>query len=90
MKYLLLYLAIINIAGYAIMAIDKSKAKKHKWRISERNIFIAATLGGSVGVLGGMKHFRHKTKHNKFVYGIPAILILQIAVGCYFFIKIRQ
>ena len=87
MKYLLIYLALINIIGFVIMAVDKSKAKKHKWRISEKNIFITAAIGGSIGVFAGMRQFHHKTKHNKFVYGIPAILILQLAAAIIIYLK---
>lgn len=87
MKYLLIYLALINITGFVIMAVDKSKAKKHKWRISEKNIFITAAIGGSIGVFAGMRRFHHKTKHNQFVYGIPAILILQLAAATAIYLK---
>ncbi len=74
------YLAIVNIAGYAMMGADKQKAKKGAWRIPEKSLFIAALLGGSIGCILGMQHFRHKTRHWYFKYGMPAILILQIAV----------
>ena len=72
------YLVIINITSYAMMGIDKQKAKKGAWRISEATLFMTAILGGSIGSILGMKHFRHKTKHWYFKYGMPAILILQI------------
>lgn len=78
MDFLLIYLIAINIIGFIIMGIDKSKAKRNKWRISEKTIFITALLGGSIGVKLGMKHYRHKTQHKQFVYGIPAIIILQL------------
>jgi uncharacterized membrane protein YsdA (DUF1294 family) len=74
----LIYLVIINIVGFAIMGIDKSKAKKGKWRIPEKTLFAIAIIGGSIGTNLGMKHFRHKTAHKTFVYGMPAILIFQI------------
>lgn len=61
------------------MYIDKEKAKKHKWRISENTLIILALLGGSIGSLIGMNKFRHKTKHIKFKYGIPLIIIFQMA-----------
>ena len=60
------------------MYIDKEKAKKHKWRISENTLIILALLGGSIGSFIGMNKFRHKTKHIKFKYGIPLIIIFQI------------
>jgi len=81
MKYLLIYLLAINIIGFTIMGIDKSKAKKNKWRISEKTIFVIALLGGSIGVKMGMQQYRHKTQHKKFVYGIPSIIIIQLIVA---------
>lgn len=78
MKYLILYCLIINIIGYLAMKIDKERAKRGAYRISEKTLFTIAILFGSVGVALGMKHFRHKTKHKTFVIGIPAIQILQI------------
>ena len=81
MKYFLFYLLIINIIAFSLMYIDKQKAKKNKWRIKEDTLMISAFLGGSIGALVGMNTFRHKTKHAKFKYGIPAILIFQIIIG---------
>jgi len=68
------------------MFLDKRKAKKHKWRISEKNIFLIALLGGSLGCLLGMNIFRHKTKHWYFKFGLPTILVLQV-VTIIFFLK---
>lgn len=87
MNYFLLYLVAINIIGIAIMGIDKHKAKRQSWRVSEKTLFIVALLGGSIGVKIGMELFRHKTHHKQFVYGIPAIIILQIAAAIYFYVK---
>ena len=74
----IIYLLVINIIGYAIMGIDKKKAIRGAWRISEASLFFTAAIGGSIGCILGMKHFRHKTKHWYFKYGMPAILIVQI------------
>lgn len=84
MKYFLIYLAVMNLIGYAIMGIDKGKSKRQSYRISEKALFITALLGGSIGVKVGMELFRHKTHHKKFVYGIPAIIILQLLLLVYF------
>ena len=73
------YIGTLTLAGFLMMGIDKRKAIKHTWRIPEASLFIVAMIGGSAGVLLGMYAFRHKTRHIGFVYGIPAILILQIA-----------
>lgn len=79
------YLIVMNLIGFALMGIDKSKAKKHAWRIPEKTLFLASLLGGSIGTWAGMYVFRHKTKHWYFVVGMPAILLTQIAI--YFFVK---
>ncbi len=60
------------------MFIDKQKAKRHKWRISENTLILISILGGSIGSIIGMQLFRHKTKHVKFKLGLPVILIIQI------------
>ncbi len=72
------YLLVINIAGYGFMRSDKSRARHKKYRIPERQLFMTAILGGSVGVYAGMQLLRHKTKHASFYIGIPAILIAQV------------
>ncbi|MCR5720016.1 MAG: DUF1294 domain-containing protein [Lachnospiraceae bacterium] len=71
----------MNICGFALMGIDKQKAIGNKWRIPEATLFVSAILGGSVGSILGMYHFRHKTKHIQFVVGMPFILFVQIFIG---------
>lgn len=75
---LLEYLIVVNLIGFALMGIDKYKAKKRAFRIPEATLFIVAVIGGSIGSIIGMYAFRHKTRHWYFVYGMPAILIIQI------------
>ncbi|MEG0856517.1 MAG: DUF1294 domain-containing protein [Terrisporobacter sp.] len=82
-----LYLMIINIIGFILMFSDKRKAINHKYRIPEKNLFLVCALGGSAGSLMGMYTFRHKTKHNKFVVGVPILLILNII--CVIFITFK-
>ena len=77
-ELILLYLLIVNAAGFLLMLVDKRKAQKKLWRTPERTLMLTAAIGGSVGILSGMYTFRHKTKHLKFTLGIPVILILQI------------
>ncbi|MPM55251.1 hypothetical protein SDC9_102044 [bioreactor metagenome] len=72
------YLMIINVIGFFIMSIDKKKAIKNVYRIPEKNLFFICIVGGSLGMLIGMYKFHHKTKHNKFVYGVPLLLISNI------------
>ena len=88
MKYFLLYLLLINAVAFLLMLVDKIKAKKNRWRIRERTLFGSALLGGSIGALLGMYTFRHKTKHLSFTLGMPAILIAQIALAVWIFLKI--
>ena len=76
-----LWLAVLNIAAFTAMGIDKYKAEHQKWRIPERNLFILALFGGSVGGIAGMYSFHHKVRHRKFTFGFPAILITQAAIG---------
>ena len=77
------YLLAINAVTFIVYGIDKYKAKKAKWRISEATLLLLAVLGGSVGAWVGMKVWPHKTMHKKFKYGIPAILLIQIALMAY-------
>lgn len=77
---LLSYFAAVNLIGFALMGIDKYKAKKRAFRIPEATLFIVAAIGGSIGSIIGMYVFRHKTRHRAFVYGMPFILIVQIAL----------
>jgi len=78
---LLIYLAAVNLFGLIIMGVDKSRAKRRKWRIPEATLFLVAIIGGSIGSILGMYLFRHKTKHWYFVVGMPVILVLQIIAG---------
>lgn len=71
------YLFIINIIGFALMGIDKKRAVRGAWRISEASLFLTALLGGALGCTLGMRHFRHKTRHWYFKYGMPAIFAAQ-------------
>ena len=77
------YLLAINAVTFIVYGIDKYKAKKAKWRISEATLLLLAVLGGSVGAWVGMKVWHHKTMHKKFKYGIPAILLIQIVLMAY-------
>ena len=75
-----IYLLIVNILGFAFMGIDKRRAIRSAFRIPEATLFAIAILGGSIGSILGMHLFRHKTKHWYFLFGMPIILILQIAL----------
>ena len=80
----LIYLAVINVVTFIMYGVDKWKAKKSKWRIRETALLTLAVLGGSIGAWLGMIVWHHKTQHKKFKYGIPAIIIIQLAIIGYF------
>ena len=77
------YLLAINIVSFFLYGIDKYKAKKNKWRIPEATLLMIAVIGGSIGAWVGMRLWHHKTMHKKFKYGIPLIIIMQIALVAY-------
>ncbi len=81
----MIYLVIINVLGFLIMGLDKAKAKKQKYRISENTLLFVALMGGSLGSYLGMYCFHHKTKHVKFYIGMPLILFIQILIYCFYF-----
>ena len=81
---LVIYFIIINLITFFIYGIDKYKAKKELWRIPEKVLIFFAFFGGSIGALFGMKIWHHKTLHNQFKYGIPAIIVLQAILVVYF------
>lgn len=72
------YAVFINVLTFVVFAVDKEKAKKGRFRISERTLFSLTAAGGSLGALAGMYLMRHKTKHIKFVIGVPALLAVHI------------
>ena len=76
----IIYLAVINILTFFMYGVDKWKAKRSKWRVSEAALIWMAVLGGSIGAWLGMKAWHHKTQHKKFQYGIPLILFTQVVV----------
>ena len=78
-KICLIYCLLINGIGFAIMGVDKKRAIRGVWRISEASLFLTAFLGGAWGCTLGMHFFRHKTRHWYFRYGLPAIAVLEMA-----------
>ena len=88
MKFLYIYLLVINVVAFCLYGLDKCKAKHNRWRISEATLILSAVIGGSLGAFCGMNLFRHKTKHKKFMIGVPVILVIQIAVGYFLYLWI--
>ena len=87
LQNIIIYFIVINLFGFFIMWLDKRKAKRGAWRISEKTLFIITALGGGIGTIAGMYTFRHKTKKIQFVIGFPFITILEIITIIYFILK---
>ena len=83
MNIILGFLLAVNIATFLLYGIDKYKAKRSKWRISEATLLMMAVIGGCIGAWAGMRLWHHKTMHKKFKYGIPIIIIIQVALAVY-------
>ncbi len=77
------WLLLASLILFIMMGIDKQRAVRHKWRISEKTLFLTAFFGGAVGGTVGMYYFRHKTKHSLFQFGFPILTILQILLFCW-------
>ena len=81
-KIVIIYLVIINVVTFFMYGIDKWKAKRSKWRISEATLLLLAVIGGSIGAWLGMKVWHHKTLHKKLRFGVPTIIIIQLSLFC--------
>lgn len=86
-EWIIIYIIAINLFGLFIMFYDKRKAQKGQWRIKEGTIMIVTLLGGGIGTIAGMYIFRHKTKKLKFTIGLPTILITEIVLIIYLYMK---
>lgn len=82
LKYIIIYFILVNFIAFLMYGMDKKKAIDGKYRIAERTLLLIGVIGGSVGAMAGMKAFHHKTKHKKFVYGLPLIFMLQCFFVC--------
>lgn len=80
-------LTVVNAVAFIVYGIDKYRARNGKWRIPEATLLMLAVVGGSVGAWLGMKALHHKTRHRKFRYGVPAILLLQIVVATLLYVN---
>lgn len=86
MTAVLVYLAAVNIIAFAVYGIDKSRARRKRWRIPEITLIMFAAIGGSIGALVGMFFWHHKTKKLKFLFCVPCLLILWIIAGICIFV----
>ena len=84
MNALICYIVVINLVSFMMFGIDKYKARRGQWRISEATLLALAAIGGSIGAWMGMKVWHHKTLHSKFRYGVPIMLLAHIALMAYF------
>ena len=89
MMIIVTYLLIVNVLGFVLMFVDKKRAQNKQWRIKEATLFLTAAIGGSIGSMLGMKLFRHKTKHLSFLFGMPVIFIVQVALVVGYFVYLR-
>ena len=87
LKIALYYLLAVNLLTFVIYGIDKWKARHDRWRVREVSLLLLAALGGSPAALLAMRVFHHKTLHKKFRYGVPAILVAQMAAIAFFLFK---
>ena len=84
LRIVLFYLLAANLLTFVTYGVDKWKARHNRWRVREATLLLLAALGGSIGALLAMRVFRHKTQHKKFRYGVPALLLVQLAIACVF------
>ena len=80
-QLLLIWLAAVNLLAFALMGLDKWKARNDCWRIPEKTLFLFPLLGGTAGGIAGMRCFRHKTKHWYFRWGLPVLLLVQLGAA---------
>lgn len=83
MNMFLVYLAVVNLIGFVMMAYDKSQARNGGRRVPEKRLFAIAAMGGACGSWIGMRVYRHKTKHKTFVIGMPTMAILNAVCVIY-------
>ena len=86
-QYVLLLLAVMSLFLFVMMALDKGKARRGAWRISEKALFVFALLGGAIGGTAGMFLFRHKTKHWYFRFGFPLLAAAQLSLVIWLYLK---
>jgi uncharacterized membrane protein YsdA (DUF1294 family) len=79
-KLYLIWLAAVSALLFTLMGVDKQRARRRQWRVSERTLLLLAALGGAAGGCLGMLFFRHKTRHKRFQLGFPLLLLCQLAI----------
>lgn len=89
MQYLAVYLIVMNIAAFIVYGVDKAKARRGQWRVSERTLMALAALGGACGAWLAMRAFHHKTKHRKFTVCVPLFMALWCALLAALIVRLR-
>ena len=89
MQYLAIYLVVVNVIAYIVYALDKKKARRGAWRISEKTLILLAAIGGAGGAWLAMQVLRHKTKHVKFMVGVPVCMLLWAGILTVLLIKLH-
>lgn len=82
-----IYFILVNLGSFIMMGLDKSRARAGAWRIPESRFLLVSAAGGAVGVMLGVRAFRHKTRHLKFTVAVPAILVAQVALAVWLLIR---
>lgn len=88
MEWLFAWLAAVNAVAWLLTLLDKSRARRGGWRISEAALFTVAALGGAPLMLVTMRRIRHKTRHRRFMWGLPLIIAAQLALLLYLFYRL--
>ena len=83
----LLWVLALSLADFCLMGVDKRRARRGAWRVPEKTFFLLGLLGGAPGAVAGMWTFRHKTRHWYFKYGLPALLLVQIALAVFLWVR---
>ena len=86
-QYVLILLAVMSAFLFVLMGLDKAKARRGTWRISEKTLFVFALFGGAPGGTAGMFLFRHKTRHWYFRFGFPLLAAAQLALTAWLYLK---
>lgn len=90
MRYFLIYMAAISLLSVAVTVWDKTAARLHARRVPESVLLLLAALGGSVSMYITMRLIRHKTRHPKFMVGIPVIFVAQICLLLFAFWRFTE
>ena len=85
MRYLVIYLLVLNVITFFLFAYDKRQAKRGGWRVEEAVLLFCCAAGGAAGGLAAMNFCRHKTKKPAFYIGLPVIIALHALILAYIY-----